>query len=126
MKKNNIDNIIKSLSNLSLKEILSLTTKLAKKFKINNIDNISTNNNNIQNKDEIKKKKNVNIILQSSGNSSKLSLIRTLREVTNIGLKEAKELTDKIPCIILNNIVYDKYKEIEKKFDKIGAKIKIE
>ncbi|AXN02414.1 LSU ribosomal protein L7/L12 (P1/P2) [Candidatus Vidania fulgoroideae] len=126
MKKNNIDILIKSLSKLTLKEILCLTDKLSKKFKIKNIENFS-NNSNIEEKKNTKEEiKNVNIILQSVGNSSKLSLIRIIREITNIGLKEAKDITDKVPCVIANNINIDKYKEIEEKFNKIGAVIKIE
>ncbi|WDI79213.1 ribosomal protein L7/L12 [Candidatus Vidania fulgoroideae] len=126
MKKNNIDILIKSLSKLTLKEILYLTNKISKKFKIKNIENFCSKSNIKEENDIKEEKKNVNIILQSVGSSSKLSLIRTIREITNIGLREAKDMTDKVPCIIINNINFDKYKEIEEKFNKIGAKIKVE
>ncbi|MGX7588955.1 ribosomal protein L7/L12 [Candidatus Vidania fulgoroideorum] len=114
-----VDEIIKDLLSLNLKDLLDLIIVLKKKLNIK--DSIIEKPNQKKKEDE---KKNVDIIITSIGSASKLSVIRIIREITNLNLKEAKELTDQIPCTLLKNTNFNQYKEIEKKFSKIGVILK--
>ena len=49
-----------------------------------------------------------------------------MREVTSLGLKEAKDLVDSAPKPIKENVSKDEAEEIKKKFEEVGATVEIE
>ncbi len=60
------------------------------------------------------------VILKDAG-ANKISTIKTVREVTGLGLKEAKDLVDGAPKPLKENISKDDAASIAKKFDGIAA-----
>lgn len=64
------------------------------------------------------------VILKEVG-ADKIKAIKVLREVTNLGLKEAKELVDKAPGVIKENVSKEEAENIRKKFEEVGAKVEI-
>jgi len=60
------------------------------------------------------------VILKEAG-ANKISTIKTVREVTGLGLKEAKDLVDGAPKPLKENISKDDAAAIAKKFDGIAA-----
>jgi large subunit ribosomal protein L7/L12 len=57
--------------------------------------------------------------------ADKIKVIKVLREVTNLGLKEAKELVDKAPGVIKENVSKEEAESIKKKFEEVGAKVEL-
>jgi large subunit ribosomal protein L7/L12 len=55
----------------------------------------------------------------------KINVIKAVREVTNLGLKEAKELVESAPKAIKEGIPKDEAEAIKKKFEDVGAKVEI-
>ncbi|NLM28027.1 MAG: 50S ribosomal protein L7/L12 [Clostridiaceae bacterium] len=60
------------------------------------------------------------VILKEVG-AEKIKVIKVVREVTNLGLKEAKELVDKAPSTIKEAISKDEANSIVEKFKEVGA-----
>jgi large subunit ribosomal protein L7/L12 len=60
------------------------------------------------------------VILKEAG-ANKISTIKTVREVTGLGLKEAKDLVDGAPKPLKENVSKDDAAAIAKKFDGIAA-----
>ncbi len=60
------------------------------------------------------------VILKDAG-ANKISTIKTVREVTGLGLKEAKDLVDAAPKPLKENVSKDDAAAIAKKFDGIAA-----
>lgn len=73
----------------------------------------------------IYKKKRYKIELKEFDQSKKLLLIKELKGMFNLGLKEAKEMTDKLPCIIGNDIEYKKMEELKTKLESLGCSLNI-
>ncbi len=72
----------------------------------------------------VEEKTEFTVILKDAG-ANKISTIKTVREVTGLGLKEAKDLVDGAPKPIKENISKDDAAAIAKKFDGIaGIEIK--
>ncbi|MDR0985531.1 MAG: 50S ribosomal protein L7/L12 [Mycoplasmataceae bacterium] len=67
----------------------------------------------------------VTISLTDAG-AQKVAVIKTFREVTGLGLMEAKGAVEKVPAVIKENIKPEEADEIKKKFEAAGAKVKIE
>ena len=55
----------------------------------------------------------------------KIKTIKTVREVTSLGLKEAKDLVDGAPQVLKEGVNKDEAAAIKKKFEEVGAKVEI-
>lgn len=64
------------------------------------------------------------VILKSVG-TNKLNVIKVLREVTNLGLKEAKELAESAPKPVKEGISKEEAEAIKVKFESAGATVDI-
>jgi large subunit ribosomal protein L7/L12 len=65
-----------------------------------------------------------NVILVAAG-SNKINVIKAVREVTNLGLKEAKDLVDGAPKPIKEGVNKDEAEAIKKKFTDAGATVEV-
>ncbi|XQP55649.1 MAG: 50S ribosomal protein L7/L12 [Mycoplasmoidaceae bacterium] len=66
----------------------------------------------------------VTLTLTSAG-ASKVAVIKIYREITGLGLMEAKNAVDKAPCVVKEGIKPEEAKELGKKFTDAGAKVEI-
>jgi large subunit ribosomal protein L7/L12 len=57
--------------------------------------------------------------------SNKINVIKAVREVTSLGLKEAKDLVEGAPKAIKEGVTKDEAEQIKKKFEDAGAKVEI-
>ena len=57
--------------------------------------------------------------------ASKMNIIKLVKEVAGLGLKEAKEKVDGAPSVIKENVPEAEAKEIKKKFEEAGAKLEL-
>ena len=64
------------------------------------------------------------VILANSG-QQKIQVIKVVREVTGLGLKEAKDLVDAAPKSVKENLPKDQAEEIKKKLEEAGATAEI-
>ena len=56
---------------------------------------------------------------------NKINVIKVVREVTSLGLKEAKDLVEGAPKAIKEGIPKEEAEAIKKKFEEVGAKVTI-
>ena len=64
------------------------------------------------------------VILASAGDK-KIQVLKALREVTGLGLKEAKELVDTAPKPVKQGVKKEEAEEIKKKLEAEGAKVEV-
>ncbi len=55
----------------------------------------------------------------------KINVIKVVREVTSLGLKEAKDLVDGAPKVVKEGVSKDEAATIKKKFEEVGAKVEV-
>ena len=65
-----------------------------------------------------------NVILTAAG-ANKINVIKAVREVTNLGLKEAKDLVDGAPKPIKEGVNKEEAETIRKKFTDAGATVEV-
>jgi large subunit ribosomal protein L7/L12 len=68
----------------------------------------------------VEEKTEFTVILKEAG-ASKINVIKTVREITGLGLKEAKDLVDGAPKPVKENVGKDEAEAIKKKLDDAGA-----
>jgi large subunit ribosomal protein L7/L12 len=64
------------------------------------------------------------VVLTSIG-SNKINVIKVVREVTSLGLKEAKDLVDGAPKTVKEGVSKDEAENIKKKFTEAGATVEL-
>ncbi len=61
----------------------------------------------------------------ASFGASKISVIKVVREVTGLGLKDAKDLVDAAPKVIKEKVAKEEAEEIKKKLEEAGATVNL-
>jgi large subunit ribosomal protein L7/L12 len=72
----------------------------------------------------VEEKTEFTVVLTDVG-GNKINVIKAVREVTSLGLKEAKDLVDGAPKTVKEGISKDEAATIKKKFEEAGAKVEI-
>jgi len=64
------------------------------------------------------------VVLTDHG-ANKIGVIKVVREITGLGLKEAKDLVDGAPKTVKDQIAKDEAEEMKKKLEEAGAKVEL-
>ena len=73
---------------------------------------------------EVEEQTAFDVVLTSFG-EKKINVIKVVREVTSLGLKEAKDLVDNLPNPVKEGIEKDEADELAKKFEDAGAEVEV-
>ena len=120
------DELLEQISMLTLLEAADLKTKMEEKFGVTAAAPMVAMMMApaAGGADEEETKTELEVILASVG-EKKIDVLKVVREVTGLGLKEAKELVDSAPKPIKEKIKKEEGEEIKKKFEAAGAEVKI-
>jgi large subunit ribosomal protein L7/L12 len=64
-------------------------------------------------------------VILASGGASKIKVIKVVRELTGLGLKEAKELVDGAPKPVKEGVSKEEAEEIKAKLEEVGASVEV-
>ena len=65
------------------------------------------------------------VVLKTAGDK-KINVIKIVREITNLGLKEAKDLVDSAPKPVKENVSKEEAESIKAKFEEMGATVELQ
>src|SRR4051794_33813338 len=122
----NIETIIDSLSNLTVMQIADLTKKLEEKWGVKAAPVMAAGAAGpaAAPAEAAAVQTEFTVILSSAG-SNKIQVIKAIREITNLGLKEAKDLVDGAPKEIKAGVSKDDAEGIKKKIAEAGGAVEI-
>ena len=72
----------------------------------------------------VEEKTEFTVVLTDVG-TNKINVIKVVREVTSLGLKEAKDLVEGAPKPVKEGVNKDEAATIKKKFEEVGAKVEV-
>jgi large subunit ribosomal protein L7/L12 len=72
----------------------------------------------------VEEKTTFTVILKDAG-ASKINVIKEVRAITNLGLKEAKDLVEAAPKAVKEDVTKEEAEDIKKKLEAAGAKIEL-
>ena len=75
--------------------------------------------------EQAEEKTEFDIVLEDAGDK-KINVIKVVREVTSLGLKEAKDLVESAPAKVKEGVSKQEAEDIKKKFVEAGAKAKVQ
>ncbi len=73
---------------------------------------------------EVEEKTAFDVVLKSAG-ASKLAVVKLVKELTSLGLKEAKELVDAAPANLKEGVTKDEAEGLKKSLEEAGAEVEI-
>ena len=114
--------IITAIEKMSVVELADLVNVLEEKFGVSAVAPAAAGAVASGNEEE---KSEVNIVLKAVGDQ-KIGVIKAIKEITGIGLKEAKALTDSVPKPIKEGVKREDAEEIKKKLEEVGATVELE
>ena len=120
----NFEDLITKIESLTVVELAELVKKLEEKFGISAAAMAAPSAGGGAGA-AAEEKTSFNVVLKSSG-ASKLNVIKVVREVTTLGLKEAKDLVDGAPKTVKENVKKDEAAEIKKKIEEAGGTASVE
>ncbi|MCP3981869.1 MAG: 50S ribosomal protein L7/L12 [bacterium] len=117
--------IAENLSELSVMEAAELVTMLEDKWGVSAAAPVAVAAAGAPAGGEAAEEKTeFDVVLKEVG-AKKINVIKAVREVTSLGLKEAKDLVDSAPKPIKEAVTKDEAEEIKKKFEEQGASVEI-
>ncbi|WP_343192637.1 50S ribosomal protein L7/L12 [Buchnera aphidicola (Taiwanaphis decaspermi)] len=117
------EQILESISKMSVMEIVDLVSDMEKKFKVSYTDLLNNNGNSSQKKNE-ESKTEFDVFLKNIGNN-KIAVIKAVRSSTSLGLKEAKDLVESAPVNIKERINKQEAESFKKLLESSGAEVEI-
>ena len=121
---NNFDDLIAKIESLTVVELAELVKKLEEKFGISAAAPVAAGGA-AAGAAAAEEKTSFNVVLKAAG-ASKLNVIKVVREVTVLGLKEAKDLVDGAPKTVKEGVKKEEAEEIKKKLETAGATVEIQ
>jgi large subunit ribosomal protein L7/L12 len=118
------DQLIEAISSLSVIELSELVKALEEKFGVSAAAPVAVAAAPAVAAPAVEEKTEFNVVLANAG-ASKINVIKVVREVTGLGLKEAKDLVDGAPKTVKENVAKAEAEEIKKKLTEAGATVEL-
>ncbi len=117
-----LEEIIKKIEELTVVETVELVKALEEKFNVSATPSAGVAAAGAG--EAAEEKSTVSVILESAG-ESKIQVIKVVRDVTGLGLKEAKDIVDAAPKAIKENIATADADALKKQLEEAGARVTI-
>jgi large subunit ribosomal protein L7/L12 len=123
-----IDQIVEELKTLTLLEASELVTKIEDTF---GVDASAAVGGGVvmaaaaNTADEVEEKTEFDVNLDEVPADKKIAVLKVVRALTGLGLKEAKELVESAPKVIQTNIAKDAAEDAKKQIEEAGGKVSL-
>ncbi|MFH0856258.1 MAG: 50S ribosomal protein L7/L12 [Candidatus Omnitrophota bacterium] len=123
----NLDEMIKSIESMTVLELSDLVKALEEKFGVKANMPVSAGPAAAgagAGAPQAEEKSSFTVVLASTG-ANKIAVIKEVRTITNLGLKEAKDLVDGAPKPVKEGATKEEAEEIKKKLEAAGATVEL-
>lgn len=119
-----LDKIIDELSALTVIEAAELAKKLEEKWGVSAAAPVAVAAAGAAGGAAAEEKTEFNVVLADAG-ANKIAVIKEVRGITGLGLKEAKDLVEGAPQTVKENVAKAEAEEMKKKLEEAGAKVEL-
>jgi len=120
----NIEQIAEDLSALTVMEAAELATLLEEKWGVSAAAPVAVAAGPAAAGEAAEEKTDFDVMLTAVGDK-KINVIKEVRAITGLGLKEAKELVESAPSAVKEGASKDEAEEIKKKLEEVGASVEL-
>lgn len=117
--------LVKTIEEMSVLELSELVKVLEDKFGVSAAAPIAAAAAPAADEEEaVKEKSAFNVDITETG-PQKIAVIKAVRAITQIGLKDAKDLVEKAPTTVKENVPKEEAEEMKKKLEEAGATVEL-
>ena len=124
---NKVEAILEEIKGLTLLEAADLVKKMEETFGVSAaaaVQVVAAGGAGAGAAAAVEEKTEFSVVLTDIG-ANKINVIKAVREVTSLGLKEAKDLVDGAPKAVKEGVSKEEAATIKKKFEDAGAKVEV-
>ena len=121
----NKDQILEAISNLTVIELSELVSAIEEKFNVSATQVAVAAAPAAGGGAEAAAEKDKFTVHLSSAGDKKVNVIKAVREITGLGLKEAKDLVDSAPAVIKEDLDKAEAEKLQKTLEEAGAKVEL-
>jgi large subunit ribosomal protein L7/L12 len=120
------EDILETISNMSVMEVVDLISAMEEKFGVSAAAPVAVAAGPAAGGEAAaaEEKTEFDVVLTSFG-SQKVPVIKAVREITGLGLKEAKDLVEGVPSNLKEGVSKEEADEIVKKLEEAGASVEV-
>lgn len=119
------EDVLEYISNLSVLELSELVKEFEEKFGVSAAPTVVAGASGATGgAAAAEEKTEFSVVITNSGDK-KINVIKVVREVTGLGLKEAKDATEQVPYVLKEGVNKEEAENIKKKLEEVGAKVEI-
>ncbi len=122
-----IEEIVEAIKNMTVLEVAELAKKLEEEFGVSAAAMVAAApaaGGAAGGAAAAEEKTEFDVVLKAPG-GNKIQVIKVVREITGLGLKEAKELVDNAPKPIKEGVSKEEAEELKKKLEDVGAEVEV-
>ena len=132
MAKTNIksrEEVLEAISKMSVMDLVELISEMEEKFDVSAsapaaVAAVATTGNGAESSDKEEEQTEFDLILKSYGDN-KIAVIKVVRAITGLGLKDAKDMVEKAPSTIKEAISKKEVEEMTKQLEDSGAVVEL-
>jgi large subunit ribosomal protein L7/L12 len=118
------EDILETISNMSVMEVVDLISAMEEKFGVSAAAAVAVAAGPAAEAVAAEEQTEFNVVLASFG-ANKVSVIKVVREITGLGLKEAKDLVEGAPSVVKDAVSKAEADTLKKKLEEAGASVEI-
>jgi large subunit ribosomal protein L7/L12 len=119
------DDILETISNMSVMDVVDLISAMEEKFGVSAAAPVAVAAGPAAGGEAAEEEQTEFDLMLTSFGSSKVPVIKAVREITGLGLKEAKDLVESAPAAVKEGIEQAEADELKKKLEEVGASVEI-
>lgn len=117
--------ILDKIAELKAIELSELVKAMEEKFEISATMPTVAAGASAGDSDDAEEKSSFNVLLKEIG-EQKIQVIKAMREITGLGLKESKEIVDAAPKVIKEGVSKEEAEDLKKKLEEAGATVELQ
>ena len=120
----NKDQIIEAIKNMTVLELNELVKACEEEFGVSAAAPVAVAGAAAEGGAAVEEKSEFDVVLVSAG-AEKIKVIKVVREITGLGLKEAKALVDNAPNPVKEAVSKEEAEEVKTKLTEVGAEVEV-
>ena len=117
------DQILEAIAKMSVMDVVELVKSMEEKFGVSAAAAVSAAPSAVA-AEAVEEKTSFNVVMTNFG-ANKINVIKAIREITGLGLKEAKDMVEGVPSNVKEGVSKDDAAGIKKKLEEAGATVEI-
>lgn len=118
------EQIIEAVKEMSVLELNDLVKAIEEEFGVTAAAPVAVAGGAAAGGEAAEEKSEFDVVLTDAG-ASKIKVVKAVREITGLGLKDAKDLTDAAPKAVKEGVAKEEAEEIKTKLEEAGASVEL-